>query len=186
MTIYRRSQSKGNRAEYIYFHDERKLEKRCSSCGSSSCDSCCDSDYNYQSDDSHYNSNNNFFHDATFSQEADQYSFMDQESAELIWVRESCNINVTSRDTQAAVSLQAALQVAIGLVLSISILDGDKREKVTQELLQYSNITQTNRQKIFICNTKDANVTTRDTDIAINVQLLLQILLTLVVLVDIL
>lgn len=111
---------------------------------------------------------------------------MDQESAELIWVRESCNINVTSRDTQAAVSLQAALQVAIGLVLSISILDGDKREKVTQELLQYSNITQTNRQKIFICNTKDANVTTRDTDIAINVQLLLQILLTLVVLVDIL
>ncbi|GGH71420.1 hypothetical protein GCM10010978_07330 [Compostibacillus humi] len=165
MTIYRRMNTK-DRNPNFFFNDDDHNEVDVA-------------------EDSRFR-DNDFFSDDAISQEADQLSFMEQESAELIWVKESCNIRITSTDTQAAVSLQAALQVAIGLVLSISILDGDQREKISQELLQISDVEQTNRQKIFIYNTKDARVRTVDTDIAINIQLLFQILLTLVVLVDIL
>src|SRR5699024_1668896 len=87
--------------------------------------------------------------DAFAAQEADQFSFMEQESAELIWVKESCNITVNSTDTQAAVSLQAGLQLAIALVLNISIADGAQRDAVSQELTQQFGMAQTNKQKIF-------------------------------------
>ena len=133
-------------------------------------------------------SNNNFSNnnDAFVLQDASQYSFMDQESAELIWVKESCNITVTSTDTQAAVSLQAGLQLAIALVINISIADSSQRDAVAQEMMQQFSLSQTNKQKIFIYNTKDAVVTTQDTDLAINIQALLQVLLALVLLIDIL
>ncbi|MFD2760012.1 spore coat protein [Lentibacillus juripiscarius] len=120
------------------------------------------------------------------SQDGDQYSFMDQESAEMIWVKESCNITVDSTDTQVGVSLQASLQLAITLVLNIAIGNTDRSEAVSQDLIQSFNADQINKQKIFIYNTKDATVTTRDTDLAVNIQVLLQLLLVLVVMVDIL
>lgn len=119
-------------------------------------------------------------------QEGTELSFMDQESAELIWVKESCNITVSSTDTQIGVSLQAALQLAIALVLNISIADGTQRDAVSQELTQNFNMAQKNKQKIFIYNTKDAVVTTRDTDLALNLQLMLQVLVALLLLVEIL
>lgn len=124
--------------------------------------------------------------DATVSQDDGQYSFMDQESAELIWVKESCNITVDSRDTQIGLSLQASLQLAIALVLNVAIADSQRSEAISQELFQQFNTDQINKQKIYIYNTKDATVTTRDTDIAVNIQVLLQLLITLVVMVDIL
>lgn len=129
-------------------------------------------------------SNNNS--DATVTQEADQYSFMEQESGELIWVKESCNIKVNSTDTQVGLSLQAALQLAIAIVLNISIADSNRSEAVSQELMQHLNTEQTNKQKIYIYNTKDANVTTTDTDLAVNLQVMLQVLIALVVMIDIL
>ncbi|WP_235793325.1 spore coat protein [Virgibacillus salidurans] len=124
--------------------------------------------------------------DATVSQEGNQYDFMEQESAELIWVKESCNIRVNSTDTQAGISLQAGLQLALTLVLSITIGDSNRGEAVSQELMQNFNAEQVNKQKVFICNSKDVNVTTTDTDLVINIQVLLQLLLALVVMVDIL
>ncbi|MFD1361146.1 spore coat protein [Lentibacillus salinarum] len=123
---------------------------------------------------------------ATVSQDEGQYSFMDQESAEMIWVKESCNITVDSRDTQIGVSLQASLQLAIALVLNIAIADSGRSEAISQDLFQQFNAEQINKQKIYIYNTKDATVTTRDTDVAINIQVLLQLLITLVVMVDVL
>ena len=124
--------------------------------------------------------------DAFVQQDGGQYDFMDQESAELIWVKESCNITVNSTDTQAGVSLQAGLQLAIALVINISIADSVQRDAVAQEMMQQFSLTQTNKQKIFIYNTKDAVVTTQDTDLAINIQALLQLLLALVLLIEIL
>ncbi|WP_373894970.1 spore coat protein [Virgibacillus natechei] len=124
--------------------------------------------------------------DPTVLQEADQYDFMEQESAEIIWVKESCNIAVSSTDTKAAVSLQAGLQLAITLVLNITLGDSNRGEVVSEELMQNFNAEQINKQKIFICNSKDVNVTTTDTDLVINIQVLLQLLLALVVMVDIL
>ncbi|WP_255584813.1 spore coat protein [Virgibacillus saliphilus] len=111
---------------------------------------------------------------------------MDQESAEIIWVKESCNITVNSTDTQAGISLQAGLQLAITLVLSITLGDSNRGEAVSNELMQNFNAEQINKQKVFICNSKDINVTTTDTDLVINIQVLLQLLLALVVIVDIL
>ncbi|RYG74322.1 spore coat protein [Lentibacillus lipolyticus] len=124
--------------------------------------------------------------DATVSQDGDQYAFMDQESAEMIWVKESCDITVDSRDTQVGVSLQASLQLAVALVLNVAIADSAKSKAIAQDLVQQFNTDQINKQKIFIYNTKDATVTTRDTDLAINIQVLLQLLITLVVMIDVL
>ncbi|WP_068672575.1 spore coat protein [Oceanobacillus sp. Castelsardo] len=171
MTVYRRSDS--NRSNTKYFYLDNNCHSEHESCSEPK---------------DEIKDQNNFFnnHDATVVEDGGQFSFMDQESAELIWVKESCNIEIKSTDTQAAVSLQAALQLAIAVVISITIGDSDRSDHVSQELLQLSNIEQTNRQKIYIYNTKDATVTTTDTDVAINIQLLLQVLLTLVVLVDIL
>jgi len=126
------------------------------------------------------------FDDGTVTEEAGEYSFMDQESAELIWVKESCNIKVQTTNTQVGLSLQAALQLAISFVLKISLADSNEGEAVSQELLQKFSLEQTNKQKIYIYNTKDANVYTTDTDLAVNIQLLLQVLVALVVMIDIL
>ncbi|OXS64671.1 spore coat protein [Priestia filamentosa] len=125
-------------------------------------------------------------YDATVLQDGGLFSSMDQESDEIIWVKDSCNITVNSTDTQAGISLQVGLQLAIALVLSITIGDTERGESVSHELLQYFNTDQTNKQKILICNSKDATVTTTDTDLAINIQVLLQVLVALVVIIDIL
>ena len=48
---------------------------------------------------------------------------------------------------QKALSIQAALQATIVVVVSISIADSEKADKITQELFQKSAIKQINRQK---------------------------------------
>jgi spore coat protein X len=108
-----------------------------------------------------------------------------QVSEELIVIKDSCNIEVQSTDTQVAVSLQAAIQVAIALVINLTIADSNQAEKVTQQLLQNSVIKQANRQKLIIENSRDVKVTTTDTDVAISLQVLIQILLALLVQIDI-
>ncbi|WP_245544962.1 spore coat protein [Lentibacillus jeotgali] len=176
--------------------EECKHERhhRCQSCGSNDCSyesSQCKKCKDKHTHHKHHNQHDRFEmvevdSDALVSQDASQYSFMDQESAEMIWVKESCNITVDSRDTQIGLSLQASLQLAISLVVNIAIADSARSEAISQDLMQSFNSDQINRQKIFIYNTKDANVTTRDTDLAVNIQVLLQLLLLLVVMIDIL
>ncbi len=173
MTVFRKSDSDRSNTRYFYLDDND-----------------CHSNHHCYSEpmDEETHKEGNFFDspEATVVAESGEFSFMDQESAELIWVKESCDITINTTDTQAAVSLQVALQLAIAIVVSITIGDSDRSDHVSDQLLQLSNIEQTNKQKIYIYNTKEATVTTTDTDVAINVQILLQILLTLVVLVDIL
>ncbi|MFS0777446.1 spore coat protein [Neobacillus sp. 3P2-tot-E-2] len=124
-------------------------------------------------------------HDADVFQDANQVSLMEQDSEELIFIKDSCNICVHTTNTQAAVSLQIALQLAIALVLRVTILDSDQGQNVAEDLLQYFDSEQNNFQKISIVNSKDINITTTDTDVAANIQALLQVLLTLVAKVDI-
>jgi spore coat protein X len=116
----------------------------------------------------------------TVNQDADQVSDTTQVSKELIIIKDSEGVEIRSTDTQAAVNVQAALQVAIALVISISIADSARAERVTQDLLQRIQVKQINHQKVVIENSRQVSVTTTDTDIAVNVQLLLQILLALV------
>ncbi len=124
--------------------------------------------------------------DATVAQLFDQISVVEQESDELIWIRNSCNVNVKSTDTQAAISLQVGLQLAIALVISISIADSEEGRAVAQDLFQQLDNEQVNKQKIYIDNSKDVDVVTTDTDLSVNIQALLQVLISLVVKLDIL
>ncbi|WP_216828149.1 spore coat protein [Alkalihalobacterium elongatum] len=109
-----------------------------------------------------------------------------QLSEEYIFIKDSCDVSVNTTDTKAALSLQASLQAAIAIVISISILDSAKAETITQELLQSSKIKQVTNQKTIIENSRNVNVTTTDTQIAANIQLLLQLLLAVLVQIDIL
>ena len=119
-------------------------------------------------------------------QDADQYSNIDQESDEFIFIKNSYNCCVESTDTQAAVSLQVGLQLAIALVLRITILDSNEGGAVSEELLQAFTSQQSNKQKVIIENSKDVTVTTTDTDLSVNIQALLEVLLTLVATLDVL
>ncbi|APH05888.1 spore coat protein [Bacillus weihaiensis] len=129
----------------------------------------------------------NFFNDdAQVSQSAAQVSETEQISSETIIVKDSCEISVSSTDTQVAVSLQVALQVAIALVINLTIADSNRAEQVTQQLIQQADMKQLNKQKLVIENSRKVSVTTTDTDVAISLQVLLQILIALVVNIDIL
>ncbi|PEY62311.1 spore coat protein [Bacillus cereus] len=127
-----------------------------------------------------------FSKNANFLEEAIQTDEIDQVSEEYIEIVDSADVQVTTTDTKAALSIQAALQAAIVVVVSISIADSEKADKITQELFQKSSIKQINRQKTFIRNSRNVTVTTTDTDIAVNIQILLQILLALLVKLNIL
>lgn len=109
-----------------------------------------------------------------------------QLSEELIFIKDSCDVTVTSVDLKAALSLQAAIQAAIAVIISISIADGQDSASITQELLQTSKISQITRQKTIVENSRDIEIRTTDAQIAINIQLLLQLLLAIIVEVDVL
>lgn len=132
------------------------------------------------------NNNNDQHDDAEVLQEGIQKSVIEQESDELVWIRNSCNVDVQTTDTQAAVSLQVGLQLAIALVISIAIGDSDEGQAVTQDLFQQFDTEQTNKQKILVENSKDVRITTTDTDLSVNIQALLQVLVALVVKLDVL
>ena len=111
--------------------------------------------------------------------DGEQVSDIDQSSKEVIVIRDSCDINVETTDTKVAASLQAAIQVAISVVINITIADSSRAEQVTQELLEMSQIHQSSQQKLVIVNSRTVDVTTTDTDVAISLQVMLQILLAL-------
>lgn len=124
--------------------------------------------------------------DTKIDQDARQDNNQVQLSEELIYIKDSCNVNITSTDVKAALSLQAALQAAIAVIVSISVADADNAEKITQQLIQSSNVKQITRQKTIVENSRDIEITTTDAQIALNIQLLLQLLLALIVEIDIL
>ena len=139
-----------------------------------------DKEHSKKHENYHYN-----YHSAEVVQDADQYSNVDQESNELIFIKDSYNCCVKSTDTQVAVSLQVGLQLAIALVLRITLFDSEEGDAVAQELMQSFSTVQSNKQKIIIDNCKDVNVTTTDTDLSVNIQALLEVLLSLVATLDV-
>nr|WP_245212810.1 MULTISPECIES: spore coat protein [Bacillus] len=81
--------------------------------------------------------------------------------------------------------MQAALQIAIALVINLTIADSKRAEQISTELFQASSIKQANRQKLVIEKSRDVSVTTTDTDVALSIQHLVQILVALVASIDI-
>jgi spore coat protein X len=119
--------------------------------------------------------------DAVIEQEVDAFSFVDQESTELIWIKDSCDIEVSTTDTQVAVQLQVVIQVAIGVVISILSSNVANSEVIAQDLLAHANLEQTNKQKIIIVNSKDVKITTTDADVAVNIQAVIEALIAVFV-----
>jgi spore coat protein X len=143
-------------------------------------------EYGYHGDKKDHGKHSKKEDGAVVEQDGFQFSGIEQDSDELIWIKDSCNICVQTTDTQAAVSLQVGLQLAIALVVSITVGDTDRGRAMAQELFQKLDSEQTNKQKIIIKNSKDINVTTTDTDLAVNIQALLQVLVAVVVKLDVL
>ncbi|WP_394514647.1 spore coat protein [Priestia aryabhattai] len=119
-------------------------------------------------------------------QEAEQIAKTEQQSFEKIIVKDSEGVRVHTTDTQVAATIQAALQVAIAVVVRITIGDSEQANGVLEELKQVSSIKQKNAQKTIIENSTNVRVTTTDTDVAVNLQLLLQVLVAILVSLDIL
>ena len=119
-------------------------------------------------------------------QEADQIAKTEQQSFEKIIVKDSEDVKVQTTDTQVAATIQAALQIAIAVVVRISIGDNEQGNGVIEELKQVSSIKQKNSQKTIIENSTNVRVKTTDTDVAVNLQLLLQVLVAILVSLDIL
>jgi len=118
--------------------------------------------------------------DDSETQDASQVIQSIQQSFESIIIKDSADVEVTTTDTQAAINLQVSLQAAIALIISISIADSDKADKITQDLMATLKSNQVNRQQTYIENSRGVRVTTTDTDVAVNAQVLLQVLLALV------
>jgi len=175
-------------SEKYYYYD---VKKKCKSRDKNNdfkkhCKDSCKVDH-YESESKEYDySNSRESFDKEVFQDADQLSLIDQESNELIWIKDSCDISVSTTDTQVAIGIQVAIQVAIAVVLRLTIADSEQNDGVLQDLLQLSDIEQVNKQKIYIENSKDVEITTTDTDAALNVQVLLQVLVAIIVLVGIL
>jgi spore coat protein X len=124
--------------------------------------------------------------EADVMQDANQVVTSTQNSFEWIIVKDSEGVDIQTTDTQIALSLQAAIQVAIAIVISITIGDTDKGNAVVQDLKQFFRNKQRNSQKTVIKGSKGITVTTTDTQVSVNIQALLQILVTIVAKLDVL
>ena len=129
---------------------------------------------------------NKRFSGADVLQEAEQIAAAEQKSFEKIIVKDSQDVKVHTTDTQVAVTIQVALQIAIAVVVRITIGDTEEGESIVQELKQFAVIKQKNAQKTIIENSTNVRVTTTDTDVAVNLQVLLQVLVAILVTLDIL
>lgn len=125
-------------------------------------------------------------HDAIVDQEAEQKNITKQYSEEWIIIKDSEDVNVTTTDIQAAVSLQIGIEAALALVLRLSIADSNQAEDVLQDFSQVTRMRQSNRQKTIVEKSKNIDIITLDTDIAVNLQLLVQLLLAIIATLDIL
>ncbi|SEI02689.1 spore coat protein X [Halobacillus karajensis] len=124
--------------------------------------------------------------DQNDTQDANQEIKNYQQSFESIFIKDSCDVEVTTTDTQAALNVQVGLQAAIALIISVSIADSSKADLVTQDLFEKIKSSQVNQQQTYIENSRGVKVSTTDTDIAVNAQVLLQVLLALIARLDIL
>ena len=120
------------------------------------------------------------------TQDGEQVSVSDQQSFEIIIVRNSEGVDVITTDTQVAVSLQLGIQAAIAAVIIATVGDTEQGRAVVQDIRQFTRSRQRNVQRTVIEGSRNVSVTTTDTDLAVNIQALLQILVAIIVKLDIL
>ncbi|MCY8453848.1 spore coat protein [Bacillus spizizenii] len=114
--------------------------------------------------------------DAFVDQDVLQAHLNKQISEEMIVIRDSCDVNVQSVDTQAVTSVFVAINALVVVVTLAVITDETLAELVAQDLLQLTENKQINRQKILIDNSRCVNVSTLDQDTATLVTVLVNAL----------
>ena len=124
--------------------------------------------------------------EAEILQVGHQYTNVEQRSFEEIIIRNSEGVDVNTTDRQVAVSLQLGIQAAIGAVIIAAIGDSDQQRAVVQDIKQFTKSKQLNYQRTVIEGSRKVAVTTIDTDVAVNIQALLQVLVAIVAKLDIL
>jgi len=124
--------------------------------------------------------------DSDVQQNGKQVTSTTQQSYERIIVKDSEGVDIQTTDTQAAISLQLGIQAAIAAVISVTIGDSDQGRAVTQDLNQFIKTKQRNVQTTIVEGSRNITVTTTDTDLAVNIQAMLQILVAIVAKLDIL
>lgn len=118
--------------------------------------------------------------EAFINQELDQLNLNKRLSDETIIIKDSCDIRVSTEDTQVVTSVLTAIQTAIVTVVLAIIDDFELAELVSQDLLQVTANKQTNRQKLVIDNSRDVTVSTEDTDVATLVSTAVQTLTVII------
>jgi spore coat protein X len=130
-----------------------------------------------------YCDNNN---NAVDPQESVQDAEIEQNSFEVIIIRDSEGVSVNTTDTQVAVSLQIAIQAAIVAVIIATIGDSEQSRAVVQDIKQFTKSRQRNTQRTIVEGSRNVTVTTTDIDVAVNIQASLQILVAIIAKLDIL
>ncbi|ALC80771.1 MULTISPECIES: spore coat protein [Bacillus] len=108
------------------------------------------------------------------------------DAEETIYIVGSEAITINSTNNKIALSLQAAVQAIIALVIQLTIADSDKADSVRNQIS--SNMKWLNRKMkvIYIENSSHVTVTVSSVDIAVTLQFMLKILLSILATVDIL
>jgi spore coat protein X len=117
---------------------------------------------------------------ADVTQSGEQVASTSQQTFEWIVVKDSEGVTVTKTDNQAAASLQAALEAAIAIVISITVGSSDAGKAVAQELKQMFKSRQRISKKLIILGSRQVEVTTTDNQLVVNIQVLVELLATLV------
>ncbi|MCM3740863.1 spore coat protein [Oceanobacillus luteolus] len=123
---------------------------------------------------------------AIVEQDAEQTNITKQLSEEWIIIKDSECVNVETTDTQVALSLQIGIEAALAIVLRLAIADDNQVEDILQDFKQISKTNQSNRQKTIVEKSKYVDIVTVDTDIAVHLQILIQLLLGVIATLDIL
>lgn len=164
--------------------DNRCGNDRCNHHSGCNCDQCSKGQSGkwYALSDCAHPMDNNGDPDQNF----DQVNSTTQSTNELIAIKDSCDVNVHTTTTDAAVNIQVAIQVAISIIVEISIADSEDANDVKEDLLQLTKIKQCSNQRTIIENSRDVEVTTTDTNLAVSAQIAIQVLVALLVALDIL
>lgn len=104
---------------------------------------------------------------------------------QVVIIKDSEAVEVTLANLQAVISLQLALQLAIALVVSVSVASATATERITQDLIQSVYSRQSNISTVVIEGSRNITVTEVGAEIALNIQILLQVLVALLAKVEV-
>ncbi|MGE6833176.1 spore coat protein [Priestia megaterium] len=155
-------------------------KERCRRCSHKCSNHCCclPSKHSRKKDSLHFNKDNNI--DALIRFDENQVITGNQFSDAIVFVKNSCNVDVNLTDRQTIIIFQTFIQLLAIFLLLIG-LDTNSIKLFIQEVTQIVKVIQSNSQKVIIKNSSHVNVTATNTDTVIFIQTFLQALAVLLI-----